>query len=178
MKKIILSAIIIMATVISANAQENRWFIGGKAGFWNGKENGTKTTVYTVAPEVGFRFTENIALATYFEYSHFTQKVNGKNTKTDAITIAPYVRYTFFKSGIVNVFVDGAAAFGLSDLDGFEVGIKPGIAMDVTNNLSLVANFGFIGYNNGKGVGRSTFGKGFKIDMSGYQSTIGFYLSI
>lgn len=167
-----------MATVIGTNAQDYNWFIGGKAGFHNGKKNDTRTTVYTIAPEVGFRFSENFALATYFEYRHSNQKQSGKKVTSNEIVLAPYLRYTFLKSGIINVFVDGTAAFGLSDLKGFEAGIRPGIAMNVTKRLSLVANLGFIGYNNGKGVGRSDYGKGLKIDLSGYQSTVGLYLSI
>lgn len=167
-----------MATVIGTNAQDYKWFIGGKAGFCNGKSNGTRTTVYTIAPEVGFRFTEDLAVATYFEYRHSNQKHGGKKVTANEIVLAPYVRYTFLKSGIINVFVDGTASFGLSDLKGFEAGFRPGIAMDLTKRLSVVANLGFIGYNNGKGVGRNDYGKGFKIDLSGYQSTVGLYLSI
>ncbi|MDR2652726.1 MAG: hypothetical protein LBC68_10520 [Prevotellaceae bacterium] len=178
MKRIILSAIFVMAIVFGANAQDYKWFIGGKGGFWTGKEGSTKTTAFTVAPEVGYRFSKNFALATYFEYKHLTQKNMGITTKTKEILISPYLRYTFLKSGIVNVFVDGSTTFGLSGTKGFEAGLRPGVAIDLTNRLSAVASFGFIGYNNGKGVGRSDFGKGFGIDFSGYQSTIGFYLSI
>ncbi|MDR2292131.1 MAG: hypothetical protein LBE11_01485 [Prevotellaceae bacterium] len=178
MKKIILSAIFVMAIIFGANAQDYKWFIGGKASFWTGKDGGTKKTIFSVAPEIGYRFSDNFALATNFEYRHLTEKNNGNTAKLKEIVVGPYLRYTFLKSGIVNVFVDGCATFGLSGLKGFETGLRPGIAIDLTKRLSVVANLGFVGYNNGKGVGRSSFGKGFGIDLSGYQSSIGFYLSM
>ncbi|MDR1552371.1 MAG: hypothetical protein LBS69_02770 [Prevotellaceae bacterium] len=178
MKRIILSAIFIMAIVLGASAQDYKWFIGGKGGFWTGKAGSVKTTAFTIAPEVGYRFSENFALATYFEYRHLTEKNRGNTAKAKECLIAPYLRYTFLKAGIVNVFVDGGATFGLSGLKGFETGFRPGIAVDLTKKLSVVANLGFVGYNNGKGVGRSNYGKGINIDLSGYQSSIGFYLSI
>jgi hypothetical protein len=178
MKKIILSAIFTMAIAFSANAQDYKWFLGGKAGFSSGKQESVKTTHFTFAPEVGYRFSDNFAFATYLEYRHLTEKKNKTKATSKGIVIGPYLRYTFLKSGIVNIFVDGCAAFGLSDLKGFEAGFRPGIAIDLTKRLSVVANFGFMGYNNGKDVGRNYYGKGFNIDLSGYQSSIGFYLSI
>lgn len=178
MKKIILSAIFVMAIVCGANAQDYKWFIGGQVGFWTGKAGSIKTTAFAVAPEIGYRFSNNFALATNFEYRHVTTNNNGSKAKLKETAIGPYLRYTFLKSGIVNVFVDGCATFGLSGVKGFETGLRPGIAIDLTKRLSVVANFGFVGYNNGKGVGRSNYGKGFGIDLSGYQSSIGFYVSL
>ncbi|MDR2066154.1 MAG: outer membrane beta-barrel protein [Prevotellaceae bacterium] len=178
MKKIILSAILTMAILFSANAQDYKWFIGGKAGFASGKQGNVKTTYFTFAPEVGYRFSDKFALASYFEYRSLTENNNGSKAKLKGTVIGPYLRYTFLKSGIVNVFIDGCATFGLSDLKGFEAGLRPGVAIDLTKRLSVVANIGFMGYNDGKGVGRNRYGKGFNIDLSGYQSSIGFYLSI
>ncbi|MDR2127234.1 MAG: outer membrane beta-barrel protein [Prevotellaceae bacterium] len=178
MKRIILSAIFIMAIIWGASAQDYKWFIGGKAGFWTGKAGGTETTAFTVAPELGYRFSSNFALAASFEYRHSTEKNNGNKVKLRETVISPYLRYSFLKSGIVSVFADGVATFGLSGLKGFEAGLRPGIAIDLTKRLSVVANLGFIGYNDGKGVGKHNFGKGFGIDLSGYQTSIGFYLSI
>ena len=66
--------------------------------------------------------------------------------------IAPYARWTFFKKSFLSLLVDGG--FGVSvgkqkglDADtGFEIGFKPGIAFDLTDNFSLVAHYGFLGY--------------------------------
>ncbi|MDR1984706.1 MAG: hypothetical protein LBQ28_07785 [Prevotellaceae bacterium] len=178
MKRIILSAIFIMAIVVSANAQDYKWFIGGQAGYVTGKSGNTRTTAITVAPEVGFRFSKDFAFASSFGYTHLTTKVGNNKAKSNGFIIGPYLRYTFLKKGIVGAFVDGGAKFGLSDVKGFEAGLRPGISIDLTNRLSVVASLGFVGYNDGKNIGRNKYGKGFEVDFSGNQSSFGFYFSI
>ena len=174
MKRSILTAIFTMAIVLSASAQEHKWFIGGEAGFWSAKEGSLKTTLISVVPEIGYNVTDNFAVAASLGYQN--TKIGG--FKSDGFLINPYVRYTFLKSGIVSAFIDGGAAFGLSDIEGFQVGISPGVAISLTNRFSVVAHFGFLGYNDGKGVGNySVLGKGFGLDLSGYQSQFGFYYS-
>jgi hypothetical protein len=175
MKRIILSAIFTMAIVLSANAQEHKWFIGGAAGYWSAKNSGFKTTIITVAPEIGYNVTNNFAVAASLGYSNVKR---GDYFKADGFIISPYVRYTFLKSGILSAFFDGGGAFGLGDIKGFQAGIAPGIALSLTDRFSVVAHFGFIGYNNGKDIGNyAEAGKGFGIDLSGYQSQLGFYYS-
>ena len=185
MKKSILTAVFTMAMVLSANAQEHKWFIGGEAGFWSAKMSydlsfpysfyGMRATQIVVAPEIGYNVTDKFAVAASLGYLH--TKVKDIDYKVDGFIIKPYVRYTFLKTGILSAFVDGGATFGLSDFKGFEAGINPGIAIAITNRFSAVAHLGFLGYNDGKGVGNFMNGKGFGLDLSGYQSQFGFYYS-
>ena len=182
MKKSILTAIFAMAMVLSAGAQEHKWFIGGEAGFWSAKGNyhylpDVKTTQIIISPEIGYNVSDKFSVAASLSYQN-TKFDEYAYYNKDGFIINPYVRYTFLKSGIVSAFIDGGAIFGLSDIKGFEAGISPGVAIALSNRFSAVAHFGFLGYNDGKGVGNySVVGKGFSLDFSGYQSQFGFYYS-
>ena len=178
--------------VLSASAQEHKWFIGGQVGFWSTKQsydiiyllypdilypNSMKTTQIVVAPEIGYNISDKFAIAASLGYISIKTKYYYYTTHQKGFIFSPYARYTFLKTGILSAFIDGGATFGLSDYKGFQGGISPGIAVALTNRFSLVANFGFLGYNDGKGVIGSENGKGFRLDLSGYQSQFGFYYS-
>jgi hypothetical protein len=195
MKKVILSAIFVMATIFGANAQTHKWFIGGELGFWSSKiANGTyldyvfipadiKITAFSIAPEVGYNISDKFAVAASVNFTYTKVKINDywedqEAQKSSGFIINPYVRYSFLKKGIVSAFIDGSVAFGISDFKGLEAGIKPGVAVSLTERFSVAVHFGFIGYNDGKGIGNyAVAGKGFGIDFSGYQSSLGFYYS-
>ncbi|MDR2652974.1 MAG: hypothetical protein LBC68_11815 [Prevotellaceae bacterium] len=192
MKRIILSAIFVMATIFSANAQEHKWFIGGEFAFWSSEFEhytsvpefdsyipaGTKLTAFSIAPEIGYNISDKFAVAASINFSYAKVKNDDYyvNEKISGFIINPYIRYSFLKKGIVSAFIDGSAAFGISDFKGFEAGIRPGVAIALTERFSVAVHFGFVGYNNGKGIGNyAEAGKGFGIDFSGYQSSLGFY---
>ena len=72
-------------------------------------------------------------------------------------TLEPFARFTFAKAGIASFFVDGGIGFGCeytnyegemldSTAWGFSIGFKPGVKLSITDNLSLVAKLGFLGY--------------------------------
>lgn len=180
MKKSILTAIFTMAIVFSASAQDYKWFIGGKARLWSGKSEGIKTTFFEIAPEVGYNVSSNFAVAASVSYQNTNAKQEGSDVsvKASGFVLNPYLRYTFLKSGIVSAFVDGSVHVGLGDIEGFQIGLAPGVAIALTDRFSAALHFGFLGYTDGKGAGTySVHGKGFGLDFSGYQSSIGFYYS-
>lgn len=177
MKKIILSAVFMMAVVFGASAQDYKWFIGADVNAWFGDNADT----YGIAPEVGYNISSKFAIAAKVGY--MSVKPDGGD-RENGFYLNPYVRYTFLKKGIVSAFIDGGAEIGLSDADGLKAGIKPGIAIGITNRLSAVAHFGFLGYNDGKGVfGGPSFlqdgdgNKGFGLDLSSTTGSVGFYYS-
>jgi hypothetical protein len=196
MRKIILPAIFVMATIFCGNAQTHKWFIGGELGFWSSKipnpysnlpvlepdiiiyGGDIKRTVFSIAPEIGYNISDKFAVAASVNFSYAKEKNDWMEQKESGFVFNPYVRYSFLKKGIVSAFIDGSIAFGVSDFKGFEAGIRPGVAVSLTERFSAAIHFGFIGYNNGKGVGNyAVAGKGFGIDFSGYQSSLGFYYS-
>jgi hypothetical protein len=71
--------------------------------------------------------------------------------------VNPYLRYTFAKFDKVNVLVDGTVGYQSTDdkkvdykTNEFEVGLKPGVAVNLTDEVSFVAHFGLLGYNYSK----------------------------
>jgi hypothetical protein len=156
MKKIVLVALLILAS-ISASAQV---YVGGEIGLWVNNHNSAKSTVFSVAPEVGYNFNKKWAMGAALEYSY--EKEGG--ISANAFAIAPYARYSYYEKGMVRLFVDGG--FGVSnvsyknggDVTGGQVGFQPGIALELNHHFSLVAKCGFLGWRQdyalaGDGVG-------------------------
>lgn len=149
MKKILMTMVAAFAAV-SMNAQV---YVGGSFAFeaWSSQKlAGDKSeTVFKIMPEIGYNINNEWAIGTVIGYQN--DKFNGVNGVSEsAFTIAPYARYTFSKLGKVNLFVDGGVGFtsaSKADWTELEVGFKPGLAVNLTDNLSFVSHIGFIGYD-------------------------------
>ncbi len=155
MKKMMmtLAAIAVAATM---NAQG---YIGGSLGFESASQDGNSETFFKIMPEVGYNLSDNLAVGIVLGYGEnkTSVKENGVKTtaKVKAFTVSPYARYTFAKFDKVNLFVDGGISYAHSDFAGsknntFGVGLKPGVAVNLTEKLSFVSHLGFLGYTNSK----------------------------
>jgi hypothetical protein len=171
MKKLILSATLIMVAWIGMDAQAYKWWAGGRTNFWTNDN----VTSFGIAPEVGYHLSPKLTLAASLGFQAENRKCFCNKKKTNGFLLNPYMRYTAFKSGIVLGFVDGGFELGLGDIDGFQIGLKPGIAVLLTDRFTAATQFGFIGYNDGKGIAGRSKGVGF--DLSGYCTTIAFFYS-
>lgn len=159
MKKVFLVAAVAMMS-FAASAQV---WVGGNLGFAvNEPEVGEKTTSYTIAPEVGYSLNEKWDIAAALNYSHSKQG----DLKNTSWAIEPYARYTFAESGIVKFFVEGGFGYGNVEtenagvkVDGSQlyVGVRPGIKVDVNDNLAVVTKLGFLGYEDVEDT-RTSFG--------------------
>ena len=168
MKKLILPAIMAIATVMGMNAQTYKWWAGGRSTFWAGD----KGVNFIVAPEVGYHLAPKWTIASSLGIQAFNNK-DGKDIY--GVVFNPYMRYTAFKQGILLGFIDGGVEFGVGDITGIQLGFKPGIALLLTERFTAATQFGFIGFNDGKDIGGRKQGFGF--DLSGYCSTIAFFFS-
>ena len=170
MKKLILLAIVLIAST-GMDAQSYKWWAGGRTNFWEGDN----ATSFGIAPEVGYHLSPKFTLAASLGFQTNIQKYSSFSRKTNAFLLNPYIRYTAFRSGNVLGFVDGGFELGLGDIDGFQIGFKPGIAILLTDRWTAATQFGFIGYNDGYGIADRNKGIGF--DFSGYCTTIAFFYS-
>lgn len=150
MKKLLIAAFIAM-TAMAANAQS---WIGGSLGIdFTTPKGGETVTSISICPEYGYSINDkwDIAVALEEEVSFIG------DYDVNVLTIEPYARYTFAKAGIASFFVDGGVGFGCEYTNyegemldntawGFSIGFKPGVKLSVTDNLSLVAKLGFLGY--------------------------------
>ena len=165
MKKLMLM-IAFMAVAFSANAQV---YIGGGIGFNSYKpahhektDVDTKTTINLV-PEIGYKLDDNMSIGLMLGYGHSKKG----EFKTDNFKIEPYIRYTFVRWNKVSLFGEGSFGYQHSkDTETLEdndmeievskktnkwwIGVRPGIAVDLTNKLTLLTRVGFLGYRSSK----------------------------
>lgn len=118
--------------------------------------------------------------------------------KRNAFTVEPYVRASYAKMGPVRLFVDGGFAFAtykdtysagvgsssesVSDdaRNAWQIGFKPGIALDLNEHFSFIAHAGFLGYRHSdpkkynSALEDGIYGNGWGFDFKSNSLTFGF----
>lgn len=134
---------------------EGRFFAGGAVSFWS--DNKDKTLTLDLCPEIGYLFNDNwgVGLLLGYEYEH--RKEGGTKTIGNAFKVSPFVRYYYFHRSPFNLYLDAGGGFNFSKekegdttkhINGFEIGIRPGACVDLTEGLCLCLRMGFVGYRN------------------------------
>ena len=163
MKKIMLSLAMALVSVC-ASAQV---YIGGTAGISSNKfEGGDSKTAYALMPEIGYEF--NNKWEAGLEIGIKKGDVCELSAVPEATTfvVAPYVRYTAVETKLVNLFVEGTIGYGSVSKGGgeaYEAGIKPGLAVKLSDHVNFITKVGFLGYRGYSpehGDNSSTFGLG------------------
>ncbi len=181
MKKLL--AIALVALVSLGVSAQNKFYVGGEAGFVHDGEDNTNEL--SLLPEIGYNLTDNLAVGTVigWQYKHF----NGEGISTNLFRFNPYLRYTYFKTSnnLVNLFIDGAVGVGLGwtstdddDSDTavvWEIGLKPGVAINLTDRFSLVAHIGMLGYRGVNDAAKPAYHSKGGLDLSGNNLSFGFY---
>ncbi len=171
MKKLILVTVFVLATISGINAQDYKWWAGGRTKLWFGDNE----TVFVVAPEVGYHLNQKFTVAASIGYHSYDYDGDIVSGDASGFVLNPYLRYNAFKKGVLFGYVDAGVEFGLGDFEGVQVGLKPGIAVAITDRFCVALQFGFLGYSDGKGLGARS--EGFGLDLSGYQSGLAFFYS-
>lgn len=178
MKKILMTLVIALSA-ITANAQ---WYLGGSVGVASVKNgNADAETVYKFVPEFGYTINDDWAVGVAVGYQKGAcSLVNGsfgQNTDTELLQINPYARYTVVKSKYVNVFIDGGVALGSYKDWGteFQLGLKPGVALNLNEKLSFVTHFGFVGFDSFSPKGEGDTSNMIGVDLDGNNLTFGLY---
>lgn len=142
MKKLVL----VLALAAGALAADAQVYLGGKLGLWSIKD---KETQVNIAPEVGYRFNNQWAIATALNFN----QVDPKHGNSYSIfEFNPYVRYTAARVGAVSFILDGSLGFNWTKPQvgdtkfGWSIGVRPGISVDLNRHWNFVANFGELGY--------------------------------
>lgn len=147
MKKIVLTMMAAMVAVV----MDAQIYVGGAVGFQTVSHDGNSTTSFTLKPEAGYNLNEDWAIGMAFGYSE-----SGKDeSKVKTFIINPYVRYSAVKFEKVTLFLDGGFEYINNKYDSYKnnkwgIGVKPGIAVALTDNFSLVSHLGFLGYSSSK----------------------------
>ncbi|MDY6121883.1 MAG: outer membrane beta-barrel protein [Porphyromonas sp.] len=133
----------------------NFTFIGGALSFW--KNNELKSTSFRLEPEFGYVFnnTWGIGLMLGYNYDKETHAATAEHKEhahtTNTYSITPFVRYYYMHRGPFNLYMDAGVGFNYADYGkktkkGFEVGLRPGACIDLTEGLCLCLHMGFVGY--------------------------------
>lgn len=179
MKKLF-SLIAVAFVAMSVNAQV---YVGGSLGInaWSSQKNAgdRSETTFTILPEVGYNLNDEWAVGTVIGY--VSDKWTGVNGISEsAFTFNPYARYTYLKAGKVSLFVDGGVDFttaSKADWNELAIGLKPGVAVSLSDNISFVSHLGFIGYDVLNPDGDDNNTSKFGLDLSGNNLTFGLYFN-
>lgn len=203
MKKIILALVVLLGLGTYANAQEaGKYWVGGALSFSSTKEKvsdvSETVTNYSVIPEFGYVLNDRLGIGLQIGFSHRESanygywdnnvSVLGDNVKMNGYTINPFVRYSFLKGSFGSLFFDGGVGYShykQKDSErkdtALEIGIRPGVAVNVSENIRLFGRFGFLGYQNNEEKGylaeilnRKT--NSFKFDLEMRQIQLGMNL--
>ena len=74
-----------------------------------------------------------------------------KQVTANSVTVAPYIRWSYYQNDAVRLFLDGTAAIGFVKIkDGDttkagQIGLRPGIAVKPNDHFSFIAKYGFLG---------------------------------
>ncbi|PWA05428.1 outer membrane beta-barrel protein [Flavobacterium psychrotolerans] len=172
MKQIILSVVALLAFGM-ANAQDKKetregfgkgdLFISGGVSYGssNDKSAEVKTSGFEIAPKVGFFVTEKIAIGARLGFT--TNKVEDHNVTTvDGNTFAMGVfgRYYCTPADKFSVFTNLGFDYSSSKnklapsssdkLNGFEIGLQPGVSYFLSKCFAMEATYGNLGYQTEK----------------------------
>ncbi|TPN88982.1 outer membrane beta-barrel protein [Aquimarina algicola] len=166
MKKLILSAIAVFAFTF-AQAQEESGtpgfakgdlFISGAIGI-NSEETGDfKTSSFTIAPRAGYFLTENIAAGLRLGYTARNVEQGNADFDVNTFQIGAFGRYYATPTNRFSLFGElGFGYFSTDDenfngsgqdvtVDGFDIGVRPGISYFFSNNFAVEALIGALSY--------------------------------
>lgn len=163
MKKV-LATLMVMFAVITASAQD--MYLGGGIGIWANTD--TDNTNFSITPDFRYGLNDKWAVG-----GGLTLDITGGNGSTStAFAINPYARWTYWNNGAVSLFLD--MGFGVSvnktkhvDAEaGFELGVRPGVAIELNDKFSVFTKIGFAGFrtdylgNGNRNTGVGVYGDG------------------
>lgn len=177
MKKVFFALCFLVSShAMFAQINKGQWLAGGNISFYSDKQGDSKVTSFTVSPNAGYFFINNLAGGLRLEYT--SSKVKGGGDASTSFTAAPFVRYYFLPAAQkVNVFADGEYGFGKagsSDKKSLNLyAISAGPAIFLTPNTALefaltYQSFGGDYYEiNGDRYNRFGLNIGFQIHLGG-----------
>lgn len=175
MKKILMLVVVLMAA-LSSYAQE--MYLGGGISLWRDCDADINT--FSISPDFGYNLNERWAIGGELSYSHKgTTSYDDEHAKIsshlNSFAIAPYARYSFYENKIVRLFIDMGLGFSTSKaehgdaVNGFEIGLKPGLAVKLNHSFSFITKVGFAGYRDDYFKGSDGFG----VTLEGENISIG-----
>ena len=145
-KLLILITIVVISNSLIAQTSKGGWLLGGSASFSSAKQGNFKQTDFSIAPDAGYFFIDNLCIGAGIGFS------SSKEEGFDAVTsfaFAPFARYYFLPLGPnAKLFANGSFGFGSQSSGGVSQsltvwGIKAGPAFFLTKNVALEFALGY-----------------------------------
>lgn len=183
MKKFIFVLFAVISMAANVNAQV---YIGGTAGVVNfsDDEGDDDETAFRILPEIGYNINNNWAVGGVIGYEKGSLSLLGQHKMTGqdmkAFSIAPYARWTFVHSKYVNGFLDlgfgfMSGSYENNDFTAWNIGVKPGISVNLSKHISFVTKVGFLGYEEINPDGDNNNAHDFGFNVSGNNIEFGVY---
>ena len=158
LKKATLSTLLLLA-IIPIQAQ---WYVGGGISMSQTSERTypNSTAFYNtikISPEFGYSFFPQWSIGLNFDFQKCFKKIDLELYSEEefvtreigtACILNPYVRFSFFNSEKLSLFVDATVSVNVMDAHYWSAGVCPGISYALTDHFLAVAKAGFFGYNN------------------------------
>lgn len=152
--------------------EHSRFFVGGAVTYWNDTE--AKAQMFDFCPEFGYLFNDSWGIGMMLGLEYDKETKNNVQFSSHGLKLAPFARYYYHHRGPFNLYMDGGVALNWTSeknhatqstdrTNGFEIGIRPGACVDLTEGLCLCLRMGFIGYRN-----RFTMGEEQRIGHDGF----------
>lgn len=183
MKKIFMT-LAAAVVAVSASAQV---YLGGNFGVSSQKVNDNDSkTAYAVLPEIGYNLNNDWAIGTTVGFGKGNPMSIIESNSVglrNYFTVQPYARYTFVHSKYVNVFADlgfGYTHYNHADaattsINAWQVGLKPGVEVNLNERLSFVAHVGMLGWQQAKYKDSDSKVQEWGADFNGNNLTFGLY---
>lgn len=169
MKKILLLVVVVMAA-LSATAQD--MYLGGGISLW--RNDDLDKTSFSISPDFGYNLNSRWAVGGAIGFAHSYDEGESHNS----FALAPYARFSFYENKIVRLFIDMGFGFSTTSVknrddnyNGFEIGVKPGVAIKLNDQFSIVTKVGFAGYRDDYYVGENGLG----VTLDGNDISLGLY---
>lgn len=139
-----------------------RFVLGGNFSFWRNED--AKTTSIAVSPGLMYLLNEDLGFGANLSLQNQSQQ----GASTTYFLLRPFARYYFAHTNPLHFYLEGG--LGVSSgggTTGFELGVRPGMSLELSRLIHLNMYWGFLGYRNkfafsgGEGTSSSGFGLSF-----------------
>ena len=145
-----------------SSGDSRRFVLGGNFSFWRNED--AKTTSIAVSPGLMYLLNEDLGFGANLSLQNQSQQ----GASTTYFLLRPFARYYFAHTNPLHFYLEGG--LGVSSgggTTGFEIGVRPGMSLELSRLIHLNMYWGFLGYRNkfafsgGEGTSSSGFGLSF-----------------
>ncbi|MDY0253920.1 MAG: outer membrane beta-barrel protein [Tenuifilaceae bacterium] len=164
MKRIVITSALLLMVSAIAIAQDSKMWAGGSLVFSNENNDGTKESVFTFMPQLGYTVNDNFTFGGAIGFSSVGRKLNNGDKNTDnTLSIVPFARYSVINLERISIFAQGELPlhfYSGTNYDGSSknnqnsigIAVRPGLSYSFNErwgaNLLMPSIFSLITHSN------------------------------